>query len=149
MAEVKHGNVTVVVDDTLKPPAQAGNLSVVEISRMPKAPHGLGLACEQAANGITTADKKFDPPRGVTADSLRTLGKRAEDIDSVIANLEVVLSILKQSNLLFDGEAWEQLRKVNDQVKAQGKHTPELLTIFEPVLRYFAKGPRKTEPEPK
>ena len=69
-------------------------------------------------------------------------GDRAEAIDLVINDMEVVLQTLKQANLIFDAEAYEQLRKVNDQVKAQGKHDPELLTIFKDVIDYFARGPR-------
>jgi len=70
----------------------------------------------------------------VTPASLRTLGKRAEEIDQVILDLEVVMNKLKQANLLFDAEAWEQIRKLNDQVKAQGKHDPEVMVMFKPVL---------------
>jgi hypothetical protein len=70
---------------------------------------------------------------------LRAAGARAESIDGVIADLTVVLDILKQANLLFDADAWEQLRKMNDQVKAQGKHEPDLLKIFDPLVKYMAR----------
>jgi hypothetical protein len=49
-------------------------------------------------------------------------------------------------NLLFDADAWEQIRKMNDQVKAQGKHDPELMVMFKPLLDFFARGPRASAP---
>jgi len=36
---------------------------------------------------------------------------------------------------------------VNDQVKAQIKHQPELAEVFKNVLAYFAKGPRRAKAE--
>jgi hypothetical protein len=84
----------------------------------------------------------------VTAATLRALGKRAEGIDQVILDLDVVLNRLKQANLLFDAEAWEQIRKTNDQVKVLGKHDPEVLVMFKPLLDFFARGPRTSAPAP-
>jgi len=147
MAEVKHGTVSVTFDDSLKPPEQAGKLSPDELARIARPPRGIGLACEQAADAIDKAGDKFTPPKGVTPASLRDGGQRAEDIDLVIADLEVVVQTLKQANAIFDGDAWEQLRKVNDQVNAQAKHQPELKAIFANVIAYFAKGPRRSKPE--
>jgi hypothetical protein len=66
----------------------------------------------------------------------------------VVLDLEVVLNKLKQANLLFDAEAWEQIRKSNDQVKAQGKHDPEILVMFKPLLDFFARGPKPVAPAP-
>jgi hypothetical protein len=140
MAEVKHGTVSVTVADALAPPPKAGNLSAEEVKRLPKARRGIGLACEQTADAIEKLGPKFTLPAGVTAASLRTMGSRAEDIDQVITDLEVVLATLKQANLMFDAEAWEQIRKVNDQVKAQAKHDPELLAPFKALVDYFARG---------
>ena len=48
----------------------------------------------------------------------------------------------RQSNFMFDADAWEQVRKTNDQVKVQAKHTPELATIFKQLIDYFARSPR-------
>jgi ABC-type transporter Mla subunit MlaD len=146
MAEVKYGTVSVTIDDFLAPPDQAGKLSPAELARIARPPRGIGLACDQAADAIDKAGASFSAPKDVTAASLREAGPRADGIDLVIADLEVVLGILKQANALFDGTAYEQIRKVNDQVKAQGKHQPEIEKMFESVLAYFAKGPRKTPP---
>ena len=141
MAEVKHGSVTVVVPDHLAPPERAGKLSVEEVRRLPKARLGLGLACAQASDSIVKAGDRFVLPAGVTAESLESAGSKAEEIDSVINDLEVALDTLKQANLLFDADAWEQLRRVNDQLKAQAKHDPSLEAVFAPLLTYFeAKG---------
>lgn len=142
MGKIKHGHISVTIPDELDPPEKAGKMTPEEVSRIPKAPRGLGLACEKAAAAIKKAGKKFTAPAGITPDGLVAAGDRAEGIDLVINDMEVVLQVAKQANLLFDADAYEQLRKVNDQVKAQGKHDPELLTIFKDIIDYFARGPR-------
>lgn len=48
---------------------------------------------------IEKSGAKFTPPAGVTPASLRASGKRAEGIDQVILDLEVVLNKLKRANL--------------------------------------------------
>ena len=110
--------------------------------RIPKTPLGIGLISSQVAGILEKDDGGFTLPKGVTATSLRTKGQRAEDIDGVIADLEVVLQTLKQANLLFDAEAWDHLRAVNDQVKAQSKRDKKLLAVFRPLIDFLAKGPR-------
>jgi hypothetical protein len=142
MADIRHGTVTVTIADEYAPPPEAGNLGPDEVRRIAKPPRGLGLICDATADGVEKSGGKFAPPGNVTAASLRAVGKRAEGIDQVILDLEVVLNKLKQANLLFDAEAWEQIRKTNDQVKAQGKHDPEVLVMFKPLLDFFARGPR-------
>jgi hypothetical protein len=88
--------------------------------------------------------RSFVPPPGhlqttITAEKLQSACEKAEDIDQVINDLEVVLTTLKQANLLFDAEAWELLRRVNDQVKAQMKYAPELEGIFRTLLDFMAR----------
>jgi hypothetical protein len=146
VAEIKHGTVVVTIPDELEPPEQAGNLSPEQVQRIPKAKRGLGLVCEATAEALEKAGSTFTPPSDVTAVSLRESGSRAEGIDQVILDLEVVLNKLRQANLLFDAVAWEQIRKMNDQVKTQGKHVPELLVMFKPLLDFFARGPRPAGP---
>ena len=115
----------------------------------PSAPRGIGSVCEVAADILEKSGTRFAAPAGVTPASLRTSGKRAEGIDQVILDLDVVLNKLKQGNLLLDAEAWEQIRKLNDQVKVQGKHDPEVLVMFKPVLDFFARvRPTATAPAP-
>lgn len=101
------------------------------------------LDLRQYGRRLEKAGTKFTLPADVSPSSLRAMGARAENIEQVITDLEVVLNKLKQANLLFDAAAWEQIRKVNDQVKAQGKHRPELLVMFKPLLDFFARGPRQ------
>src|SRR5262245_39735303 len=113
MAEVKHGTIVVTIADELALPEQAGNLSAAEVSRLPKAPRGIGLACTYAADALEKAGERFTAPRDVSKATLLGAADRADGIDQVIVDLEVVLARMKQANLLFDAEAWELLRKVN------------------------------------
>lgn len=149
MSEIQHGTVSVSIPDQFALPAQAGNLSPDDVRRIARAPRGIGLVCDAAADVLEKSGSKFTAPAGVTPASLRTLGQRAEGIDQVIRDLDVVMNKVKQANLLFDSEAWEQLRKTNDQIKAQGKHDPEVLVMFKPVLDFFSRARTNTsEPAP-
>jgi hypothetical protein len=148
MADIRHGTVTVTIADELAPPPEAGNLGPDEVRRIAKAPRGIGLICDSTADAIEKSGGRFSPPTSVTAASLRAAGRRAEEIDQVLVDLEVVLNKLKQANLLFDAEAWEQIRKTNDQVKAQGKHDPEILVMFKPLLDFFVRGSKPAAPAP-
>ena len=107
-------------------------------------PRGIGAATADTAEAMRKAAGKFIAPADVTPDVLEKAGEHAEDIDHIIASLEVVLANLKQANLLLDGKAWELLRKVNDQVNAQGKTNPEILTMFLPLTRYMKRFGRTT-----
>lgn len=146
---VKFGSVAVTTSDTLKLPNEAGNLSTEAITRIPKAPRSVGHLCVAAADAIEKAGKTFTSPAGVTPDSLRQAAQRADGIDLIIHDLEVLLHRYKQANLLFDAEAFEQARKVNDQVKAQAKHDPEIAKAFSLVTQGFAnvRGTHKTPKE--
>ena len=146
---VKFGAVTVSVPERLMPPEAAGSLSAADLARIPKAPRSVGALCESAADGIERAGKSFQPPPGITADALRKAGESADGIDLIIHDLEVVLNRFKQGNLLVDAEAYKLVRQVNDQVKVQSKHSPELAKIFASLLQSFStlRG-RRNEPEP-
>jgi len=146
MAEVKHGTVSVTIPDSLTPPDRAGKLTPDEVKRLPKPPRGIGLVGAHTADAIDKAGDKLTLPKDIAAELLRAACERADNIDQVIVDLEVVLGILKQANLLFDAEAWELLRKVNGQVKEQGKFNPELLSIFRVLLDFLSRGPRKDPP---
>lgn len=142
MANVSHGTITIQIPDALALPEKAGSLSPEEVARIPKPPKGLGYVCAQTAKAMETAGAKFAPPQGVTPATLAASGARADDIDQFLVDIEVVRQKLQQGNLMFDAEAWEQLRKVNDQVKAQAKHDPAILAMFQPLIDFLAKGPR-------
>ncbi|MBL9007215.1 MAG: hypothetical protein JNJ46_23360 [Myxococcales bacterium] len=146
---LKFGSVAVTLPDSLVPPDEAGSLSPAELARIPKAPRAVGALCESAADGIERAGKAFQPPPGITVDALRKAGQKADGIDLIIHDVEVVLNRLKQGNLLFDAEAYKLVRQVNDQVKAQSKHSPELAKIFAPLLQAFsALRGRRDDAEP-
>lgn len=140
MAQITHGDVVVTLPDDLPIPERAGAMSPIEVARTPKAPRGLGAACDDAAAAIVKAGAMFVAPLGVTPDSLRKTGHDAEFIDGVIASVEFVLNKLKQANILLDAEAWERLRKVNDVVVAQGKTNPEVLAHFAPLRAFMTRG---------
>jgi hypothetical protein len=148
MAEINHGTITLTIPDELAPPAQAGKMTAKDIKKIPKAPKGVGQLCHQAADAMGRAGAAFAPPPGVTVDSLRQVGTRADGIDQYIIDSEVVQEILRQSNLLFDADAWKQLRQVNDQIKAQMKHNPALAVIFQQVLEAFARSASTVPAEP-
>jgi hypothetical protein len=139
---IKHGAVSVSIPNNLAPPTKAGKMSPEEVRVIPKPPLGIGLVCDQTATAMGKAADKFMAPAGVTPEKLRTVGTRAEEIDDIIRDVEVILETIKQANLLFDAEAWDVLRSVNDQLKAQAKRNPELLKIFDSLVSFLAKGPR-------
>jgi hypothetical protein len=140
MAEIKYGTVTVTIDDALKPPDDAGHLDAKAVQGLAKARHGVGLVCESAAESMVKAGGPLSVPPTLTADALRKAGVRAEQIDQVIRDLDVVRNTLQQANLLFDAEAHIMLGRLNDQVKAQSKDNPALLDMFSMLTTYFARS---------
>jgi hypothetical protein len=136
---VKYGTVSITVPDYLVPPEEAGTLSPVEVSRIPRAPRAVGTLCDLAADGIERAGKAFQAPAGVTADSLRKAGERADGMDQVIQDIEVLLNRYKQGNLLVDSAAYAIVRQVNDQIKVQAKQNPELNQFFAQLLQAMVK----------
>jgi hypothetical protein len=149
LAELKYAHITVTIPDHILIPPEAGDLSDEEIQRIPKARRGLGAASEQAAACLETAGPTFVVP-DITPAGLRSKGAMADDIDMVIAEVEGLLHKLKQANLLLDAAAWEDLRKLNDFVKAQGKHKPSVLVQFRPLTEFMSSrraAPKAETPE--
>ena len=144
MTVLKQGSAELTVPDHLTPPEKAGRMTPEDVKRIPRARRGIGLICDQAADAIEKADPSLMLPPGVTATSLREAGKRAEEIDLYLRDLDTLHHILQQTNLMFDADAWEQIRALNDQVKAQGKRNPLLLEQFRDLLAYFAQSPRSS-----
>ncbi|HSN98042.1 MAG TPA: hypothetical protein VLS89_07075 [Candidatus Nanopelagicales bacterium] len=138
MADITHGTIVLQVPDHLALPANAGKLSLNELNRLPKPLKGVGRLCGQAADAVQRAGSAFSMPPGVTVQSLREAGERADGIDQFLIDLEVVLQKLQQANRMFDAEAWKQLRQVNGQIKSLMKHDPALKVIFQQVLSAFA-----------
>jgi hypothetical protein len=138
MATITHGTTTVQIPDNLELPPQAGKLTAKEMQKIPKPPRGIGRLCVQAADAIERAGASFSPPPGVTPHVLREAGERADDIDQYLIDLDVIREKVRQGNLLFDAEAWKLARRMNDAIKAQMRHDPALVLIFQKVLEAFS-----------
>lgn len=145
MPELKQGAVSVVIPDHIQLPQEAGELTHKDMQRLEKARRGVGLACD-----TTAAAMEKDPQRLTIADvspaKLRAAGQVAEDIDLVITDLEVILSRLKQANMLLDAEAHLMLRKCLAHVRGQEKFDAQIAGLVPQLEAYFAKRP--TEPKP-
>jgi argonaute-like protein implicated in RNA metabolism and viral defense len=81
---------------------------------------------------------------GVSAADLRRAGEKADQWDEVVSDIELALRTAKQANLLDDAEAYNMLRKVNNQVKAQEAFNPKLKERFGTVVEYFSRRSSKT-----
>ncbi len=141
MAELIHGTVTIVLPDGVELPADAGHLSPADKRKLPKARKGIGLACSLAAAELEKSDGTFSVPN-VDPAALRAAGILAEKMDEIIEDVEVSLETLCQANLIDDADAFNMLRKVNDQVKSQSKFDPSIATRFTAVTEYFASSGR-------
>jgi hypothetical protein len=135
--QIVAGTVFVQLPPHLSLPEEAGTLSPDQMNRLPKARHGIGLACEQAA---TAMEKASITVPEVTPDELRRAGMAAEAWDDVLADLQVVVEKARQANLLHDADAHDQLRRVWAVVSAQGKFDHGLLERFAAVGSYFGRG---------
>ncbi|EYF02983.1 hypothetical protein [Chondromyces apiculatus] len=138
MATVTHGTITITIDDLLAPPQQAGKLSKRDIRRTAKAPHSVGRLCNQAADALERAGTTFSPPPGITAQALRDAAMRVDGTDQCLTDLDVVREKFRQSHLIFGADAWKLVRQMNDHVKAQMKHDPEIGVIFQQLVEAFA-----------
>ncbi len=137
MAEINVGTVKIVLPPGIEIDARAGKLSDEEKREVPRVRKGIGLACDQTAVEIEKVGTSFSIP-GVTASGIAAKGVLAEGLDEVIEDMEIALETLKQANLLADADAYTDLRKVNNQVKAQADFQPELKDRFATVITYFS-----------
>jgi len=137
MSEINVGTVKIVLPAGIVIDAKAGKLSDEEKREVPRVRKGIGLACEQTAVEIDKVGTSFSIP-GVTAAALASKGVLAEGLDEVIEDVEIALETLKQANLLADADAYTDLRKVNNQVKAQKDFEPGLTDRFATLISYFS-----------
>ncbi len=135
--KLKHGTVVVTYPSNITLPERAGQLTAAEITRLPKARRGIGLACDATAAVLEKHGDRV-PGAGVDPADLVKAGKMAEDIDHVIADMEHALMIMKQANLLLDGDAHTRLRKVLAAVRAAEKFDPRVGDLFRHLNDYFA-----------
>ena len=141
MKELKCGAVTVVLPDSVQLPAKAGKMSKKEVSRLLKAPHGMKRAAQHTAVALQTAGAQLSAPPGITPELLLSLcNGESEAIQSVIVDLLNVLLTLKQGKLLVDARLHSVLLPLKDIVRAQARHNPQLLLMFEPLLSMFEKS---------
>jgi len=142
MATINHGPASLTIADALALSDKAGTMTPEEVLRLAKAPAGIGLAAELTATALTDAGDVFTAPKGVTPESLRAAGVRADGFDSLLVALDVLKKRVQQENLLADAECWHQLREINDMLKGQVKHHPELAAMFAPLTAFMQRGPR-------
>lgn len=140
MGKIVHGPVTLVVPDNLALSDKAGKLSAAEIRRLPKAPAGIGLAAQETATALINAGAAFTAPKDVTAKTLLAAGARSDGLNGILNDLDVVRRMVQEENLLSDAACWDQLRQINDMVKGQVKHHPELKAMFAPLSAFMAKS---------
>lgn len=146
MPQITVGTVTIGLPDNLEIDPRAGKLSDEEQSRVVRARKGLGLACDLTAAAMEKAAGTFVVP-GVDPEGLRIKGDTAETFDQVIEDLEIALHTIKQGNLIADESAFNDLRKVNNQVKAQEDFEPAIKERFTSVIEYFQRKPSQTQKE--
>ena len=136
MPQITVGTVTVVLPANLEINPRAGKLSDEEQLKIVKARKGLGLACDLTAAAMEKSAGTFVVP-GVDPEALSIRGDNAETFDQVIEDLEIIKRTIKQGNLLADELAFNDLRKVNNQVKAQEDFEPAIKERFASVIEYF------------
>lgn len=139
MTEMTQGNVTISIPDSIEIPDKAGEMSPEEVRRLPKARRGVGPACNATTEAMNKDPERL-APHGVDKDRLATLGKMAEDIDNVLVDIEAITVRLKQTNLLIDAEAHEELRKVLAFVRSQEKFDARILDLVPQLISYFGKN---------
>lgn len=139
MAELTEGTVRVSIPEGIEIPERAGSLSTEEVRSYPNPRPGLGLVAAQTATEMEKSG--FEVP-GVTAEELRRRGGMAEEIDEVIHDVELLLTKLKQANTMIDAEAYNLLRRVNDQVKSAAKFDASVKDRFSAITSYFGRSKR-------
>ena len=139
MTEMKQGNVTISIPDSIEIPDKAGEMSPEEVRRLPKARHGIGLTSGATAEAMDKDPERL-APHGVDKVRLAKLGEMAENIDNVIVDVEAITVRLKQANLLIDAEAHEELRKVLAFVRSQEKFDARILDLVPQLITYFSKN---------
>jgi hypothetical protein len=137
MKELKFGTITIILPAEIDHLDDAGKLDPLTVSRIVKTPAGIGQACLHAADSIDNTPGIFTPPAGVTSASLREAGQKAEKIDQILQDLESAKTYVSQSSLIHKKGAYVQLRKVNDEVKAQGKYNRECYSRFGLTRKFF------------
>ena len=130
MIEIKHGSVTIQLPEGYVMRENAGQLTKLEVSRLIRVPKGVGHLCELTADSVEKVGAKINFPSHITPDSLREAGKKAEKLDALIYDLEVMLNRVRQSALQDKDSAFEWVCQVNDIAKGYGKRNRDVWAIF-------------------
>ncbi|MFO0591295.1 MAG: hypothetical protein U0441_27355 [Polyangiaceae bacterium] len=138
MGKLEHGNVVVSFANKITIPEKAGHLSAAEAARIPRARKGVGLACDATSTALEKYGDRV--PGAGDAGELAKAGEMADAIDEVIADVEHLLMILKQANLLLDGDAHTRLRRALTAVRAAEKFDPKVADLFRGLIAYFARS---------
>ena len=145
MPELTVGTVTIVLPSNIDLDPRAGKMSDEDVRGIVRSRKGLGLTCDLTAVAMEKSAGDFVVP-GVDPVAIRIKGDAAETFDQVIEDIEIALNTVKQGNLLADEAAFNELRKVNNQVKAQVDFMPDIKDRFNAVIEYFKrKKPPKKE----
>lgn len=144
---IHHGSVT--VESAAPLPEQAGHLSEKEVAHVTRAPHGIGLACADAADALEKVGDRLLLPHDLTPSALREARDRAESLHRVVADIQAVLKTFQQGSLINDAHAYDLLRRVNDQLKVQLARDPELAGYFQQTLKFFAQMSKHASAEKK
>ena len=136
MSELTVGTVTIGLPANIEIDPRAGKMSDEDVSGIVRARKGLGMTCNLAAAAMEKSAGDFVVP-GVDPEALRKKGDTGDTFDQVIEDLEIALRTIKQGNLLADEAAYNDLRKVNNQVKAQADFMPDIKERFNSVIEYF------------
>lgn len=139
MSTLKYGMVTADLKDGMEVPEQAGKMTPAEVLRLAKGPRGVGMRCEQVIDVIENLGDTFTMPPQVTPTTLRRAATQAEAFEDLLRDLTTLTDTVRQASLLHNADAYEQLRKVNDQVKAQGKYDDRIKTAFADLTKFFAR----------
>ncbi len=135
MAEMTKGTVTVQYADNIVVPQRAGKMSIAEVQQLEKARSGVGVTAVLTAEAM----RKYPEvaPGDVNADELERMGHQADDIDLVIADLEVLVNVFKQANLLIDSETNGMLRNVLAHVRGREKFDAGIVNYVPQLIEYF------------
>jgi hypothetical protein len=148
MAELKHGTVIVQFPQELPLIDEAGKLDPRDISRIPKPPAGLAQACYHAADSMEKMMGQFSPPNGVTPDSLRNAAQQVEKVEQVLQDLDVIIGKLRQASLMYKSAGYDQMCRLNDVVKLNGKYDRNFYKAFGKLREFFKKlGGRPATPD--
>jgi hypothetical protein len=144
MVEIRNRSVVVSVPDDVDIPAEAGKMSSKEVLRLGKGRRGIAEACTQAAEAMRANPERFCPI-GVTPESLETAGRSAAKAEGVRVDVQTVYTQVSQVEMILNGRAHDELRKVLAFIRSQQKFDPRIADLAPCVVEYFSRKPGKVQ----